>query len=129
MPSGRVALRGHLTVPPDARGLVLFVHGSGSSRHSPRNRFVAERLRHYGLATLLFDLLSSEEEQVDRSTSHFRLDINLQAGRVEDSAAWAASREEFRRMKIGCFGASIGAPARSGRAPPLRRTRDVGPRS
>jgi len=79
--AGSVTLEGELSIPPDARGLVLFAHGSGSSRHSPRNQFVAGVLQRAGIATLLFDLLTSEEEAEDQITGHLRFDISLLAQR------------------------------------------------
>src|SRR5688500_7594777 len=79
---GRATLKGDLVIPEDARGIVLFAHGSGSSRHSPRNRFVAERLHDAELATLLLDLLTAQEEAVDERTGHLRFDIGLLADRL-----------------------------------------------
>ncbi|MGA9335611.1 MAG: alpha/beta family hydrolase [Rudaea sp.] len=104
---GDVRLDGDLTVPDDARGLVIFAHGSGSSSRSPRNRFVARELNRHGLATLLFDLLT-ETEDVDTAT---RFDIELLACRLGAAVAWAASDEELARLPIGLFGASTGAAA------------------
>ncbi len=85
---GRVVLRGTLGVPEGARGVVLFAHGSGSSRHSPRNQFVARQLREAGLATLLVDLLSEDEEEIDRYTAHLRFDIGLLTRRLEGATDW-----------------------------------------
>src|SRR4051812_2223596 len=82
VPAGCVTLEGDLDVPPKARGVVLFAHGSGSSRHSPRNRFVATKLREWGLATLLIDLLTREEEAMDVRTARWRFDIGLLAERL-----------------------------------------------
>ncbi len=106
-----VRLAGDLAVPAGATGVVLFAHGSGSSRHSPRTRFVAERLRRAGLATLLLDLLTPDEEVVDDRTRALRFDIDLLARRVVGAAAWLARDERTRDLAIGCFGASTGAAA------------------
>jgi pimeloyl-ACP methyl ester carboxylesterase len=104
---GSRALPGELIVPPDAAGLVLFVHGSGSSRHSPRNQFVARVLNEHRLATLLFDLLTpSEADDVERV-----FDIELLAGRVEEALAWVDERPDLADLPIGLFGASTGAAA------------------
>lgn len=105
--AGSVRLAGHLTVPPGATGLVVFAHGSGSSRHSPRNRFVAEVLNEAGLGTLLFDLLTVDEE-ADRSNV---FDIELLAGRLVGVTDWLAARPAARQARIGYFGASTGAAA------------------
>src|SRR5215475_16102405 len=86
--SGPVALQGDLTVPGSSRGIVLFAHGSGSSRHSPRNRFVAGVLQEGGLATLLIDLLTPDEEQIDMQTAHLRFDIAMLAERLAGAAEW-----------------------------------------
>lgn len=104
---GGVTLAGHLDVPPHASGLVVFAHGSGSSRHSPRNRFVAHVLEQAGLATLLFDLLTPAEE----STRANVFDIDLLAGRLGAVAAWAAAQPGLATLHIGYFGASTGAAA------------------
>jgi dienelactone hydrolase len=104
-------LEGTLTVPAAALGIVLFAHGSGSSRHSPRNRFVARRLNHAGLVTLLLDLLTPEEEAVDSRTAHLRFDINLLAERLVAATDWLASQATTRDLPIGYFGASTGAGA------------------
>ena len=88
IPARGAKLEGNLTVPDAARGIVLFAHGSGSSRHSPRNRFVAQTLNHAGLATLLFDLLTREEEAVDIRTAHLRFDIGLLAERLGSATDW-----------------------------------------
>jgi len=109
IPAGRVELAGSLILPPEARAVVLFAHGSGSSRHSPRNRFVASTLSDGGLGTLLFDLLTEEEEEVDARTAHLRFDIDLLAERLVHGTDWmAASRPELR---VGYFGSSTGAAA------------------
>lgn len=105
------ALPGTLTIPPDARGLVVFAHGSGSSRLSPRNRRVARALEARGLATLLFDLLTAEEERQDAIDAHLRFDIPLLARRLVETIDWARRDARTRRLAIGCFGASTGAAA------------------
>ncbi len=104
-------LAGTLHVPAGAQGLVLFVHGSGSSRFSSRNRFVARVLQDARLGTLLFDLLSAEEERIDRYTAELRFDIGLLTDRVIEVTAWLRADEETRDLKIGYFGASTGAAA------------------
>jgi dienelactone hydrolase len=109
--AGRVTLEGTLAIPPDARGVVLFAHGSGSSRHSPRNRFVAEALREGGLATLLVDLLTTEEEAVDIRTRHLRFDIGLLAERLVGAIDWLGEQAETRELGVGLFGASTGGGA------------------
>jgi len=111
VPAGRVALEGDLTLPAGARGLVLFAHGSGSSRHSPRNRYVAQVLNDGALATLLVDLLTEQEEVIDTQTRHLRFDITLLAERVVDAVDWLQSHPDTRDLAIGCFGASTGAAA------------------
>jgi putative phosphoribosyl transferase len=105
--AGRVRLAGHLTVPEQAAGVVVFAHGSGSSRHSPRNRFVASVLYDAGLATLLFDLLTDEEE-LDRANV---FDVQLLARRLVDVTAWARVQPEIAGLRVGFFGASTGAGA------------------
>jgi putative phosphoribosyl transferase len=100
-----------LSVPPATHGLVIFAHGSGSSRHSPRNRFVAESLNARGVATLLLDLLSDDEEELDRRTSALRFDIALLARRVDLATEWAREQPELQTMRVGYFGASTGAGA------------------
>jgi putative phosphoribosyl transferase len=107
----RMTVDGDLGVPADASGLVVFAHGSGSGRHSPRNRAVAAGLRERGLGTLLMDLLTPEEEAADLRTAHLRFDIGLLAGRLEAAAAWLASQEDTRGLGLGYFGASTGAAA------------------
>jgi putative phosphoribosyl transferase len=106
-----VELDGDLTVPKGASGIVLFAHGSGSSRHSPRNRFVAEQLRKVGLATLLMDLLTQEEEAVDRYSGHLRFDITLLAERLVAATDWLAQDSRTAALAVGYFGASTGAGA------------------
>jgi putative phosphoribosyl transferase len=104
-------LEGTLTVPAAAFGVVLFAHGSGSSRHSPRNRFVAGELRRASLATLLTDLLTAEEDEVDRQTAELRFDIGLLAGRVGLATDWLVGDDATGGLPIGLFGASTGAAA------------------
>ena len=104
-------LDGDLGSPSGARGVVLFAHGSGSSRHSPRNRYVARVLQEAKLATLLMDLLTPEEERVDQRTAHLRFDIQLLADRLTMAVDWLAQEAETRALPIGCFGASTGAAA------------------
>jgi dienelactone hydrolase len=105
------ALPGDLVVPSDAIGLVAFAHGSGSSRKSPRNRYVAGVLQGGGLATLLFDLLTPDEEAVDRYTRELRFDIDLLAGRLVGATDWLARQPDLVRLPLGYFGASTGAAA------------------
>jgi putative phosphoribosyl transferase len=109
--TGIVTLDGILNVPAHADGIVLFAHGSGSSRHSPRNRFVASVLASHGMGTLLFDLLTREEEVVDEVTRELRFNIPLLAGRLVGATRWVRGYEETRRLPIGYFGASTGAAA------------------
>jgi dienelactone hydrolase len=109
--AGSVTLQGDLTRPNGARGVVLFAHGSGSSRHSPRNRFVAESLNAAGLATLLLDLLTADEEAIDAYSGHYRFDIGLLAGRLVGAADWLGREAETAGLPVGCFGASTGAAA------------------
>jgi dienelactone hydrolase len=109
--AGLATLDGDLAIPPQPRGVALFAHGSGSSRHSPRNRFVAGFLNEGGLATLLLDLLTPGEEQVDLRTRELRFDIGLLTGRLIGAAEWLAGDPETRDLKIGYFGASTGAAA------------------
>jgi len=109
--AGNATLEGILNIPENAQGIVLFAHGSGSSRHSPRNRFVAEELQARGLATLLFDLLTSEEEIADRKTAELRFNILLLAKRLIEVTRWIAQNPQTRNLTIGYFGASTGAAA------------------
>ncbi|HKG90592.1 MAG TPA: alpha/beta fold hydrolase [Gemmatimonadaceae bacterium] len=109
---GGVTLDGDLTLPAgDARGVVAFAHGSGSSRHSSRNRYVAGVLVEAGLATLLMDLLTREEEREDEWTRHLRFDIGLLAGRLVAATAWLAEQPETASLRVGYFGASTGGGA------------------
>ncbi len=109
--SGGVELEGTLSLPASATGLVIFAHGSGSGRFSPRNRFVAERLNEAGLATLLIDLLTRSEGEYDEWTARLRFDIPLLAGRVVGAVDWAAQQSLTQRLPFGLFGASTGAAA------------------
>ena len=107
----KAVLAGTLTLPERARGLVLFAHGSGSSRHSPRNRYVAGVLNEAGLGTLLFDLLTADEDMLDRRTRALRFDIPLLAERLEGATRWTVTQPELRELPLGYFGASTGAAA------------------
>jgi putative phosphoribosyl transferase len=111
IPVGSATLEGDLVLLAAARGVVLFAHGSGSSRLSPRNRRVAAALQEAGFATLLFDLLTADEEAVDVHTAHLRFDIGLLAGRLVGATDWLESQRETRDLAIGYFGASTGAAA------------------
>jgi dienelactone hydrolase len=111
IPIPRTKLEGDLSLPHTAAGIVVFAHGSGSSRNSPRNRYVAEVLQEAGLATLLFDLLTSAEEQIDACTAHLRFDIPLLAARLEAATDWLQAQEETRDLLAGYFGASTGGAA------------------
>jgi dienelactone hydrolase len=104
-------LEGTLGIPNGAAGIVLFAHGSGSSRHSPRNRYVAQVLRQAGLATLLMDLLTREEEVEDSETGHLRFDIGFLAERLVAATDWLQETAETRPLAVGYFGASTGAGA------------------
>lgn len=109
--TGDVTLEGNLVIPYSAIGIVLFAHGSGSSRYSPRNRYVAEVLQQAGLATLLLDLLTLEEEEIDLRTRHLRFDIGLLASRLVGATDWLLQNPDTQQLKIGYFGASTGAGA------------------
>ncbi len=109
--AGPVVLDGNLVVPADARGVVLFAHGSGSSRHSSRNRFVAKALQEGGLGTLLIDLLTPQEEAVDLRTRHLRFDIDMLAERLVGAKEWLRLQPESQDLKVGYFGASTGGGA------------------
>jgi dienelactone hydrolase len=111
VPAGPVTLEGDLTVPEGTQGVVLFAHGSGSSRHSPRNRRVAQLLNEARLATLLVDLLTPDEEVAERRTGHLRFDIGLLAERLVEAADWLGRQPDTRDLALGCFGASTGAAA------------------
>ena len=106
-----VVLHGDLTLPPEVRGLVIFAHGSGSSRHSPRNRCVAGVINRAGLGTLLIDLLTEDEERVDEMTRELRFDIGLLGRRVARVVQWAGEHEELSELPVGLFGSSTGAAA------------------
>jgi putative phosphoribosyl transferase len=109
--AGPVTLEGTWTLPEGATGAVLFAHGSGSSRHSPRNRYVAGVLQQAGLATLLLDLLTTDEEAVDQYTAHLRFDIDLLAERLAGATRWLKNSPETAHLSVGYFGASTGAGA------------------
>ena len=109
--SARLQLDGTLGIPAHAHGLVLFAHGSGSSRHSPRNRRVADTLQRAAVATLLFDLLTKDEERDDERTGHLRFDIDLLASRLRVATDWARQYERTAALRIGYFGSSTGAGA------------------
>ena len=106
-----VVLDADVTVPEHARGVVVFAHGSGSSRHSPRNRYVAEELQAAGLGTVLADLFTEQEERLDARTRELRFDINLLAGRVIALTDWVSGYEQAAGLPVGLFGASTGAAA------------------
>jgi putative phosphoribosyl transferase len=109
--AGGITIDGDLVVPEACRGIVVFAHGTGSGRHSPRNRAVAEHLQRHELATLLLDLLTVGEEQVDLRTRHLRFDIELLAHRLAATATWLLDQPELAALPIGYFGASTGAAA------------------
>jgi dienelactone hydrolase len=109
--SGEITLEANLSVPHYAKGIVIFAHGSGSSRYSPRNRYVAKTLQNGGLATLLFDLLTIQEEDEEKWTRHLRFNIPLLADRLMTTTEWIKTYPETRNLKIGYFGASTGASA------------------
>ncbi len=109
--TGGVTLEADLCVPEPARGTVLFAHGSGSSRHSPRNRMVAARLRESGFATVLADLLTLTEERYDEESGALRFDIGLLAGRLTGVVDWLGTLASTRELPVGLFGASTGAAA------------------
>jgi dienelactone hydrolase len=109
--AGPVTLEGSLGIPNSAGGVVLFAHGSGSGRHSPRNRYVARVLREANLATLLIDLLTEDEEEVDLRTTRLRFDIGLLARRLVGATDWLVQNPDTEQLRIGYFGASTGAGA------------------
>jgi dienelactone hydrolase len=111
IPLADATLGGELIIPEGAAGLVIFAHGSGSSRHSPRNQNVARTLRGVGLGTLLFDLLTSDEEEAEACTRHLRFDIPFLADRLVAVTKWVGEQPECRDLKVGYFGASTGAAA------------------
>jgi putative phosphoribosyl transferase len=107
----KATLEGDLVLPPHPCGIVLFAHGSGSSRHSPRNRFVAETLQAHGIGTLLMDLLTASEEEIDRRTSLLRFNIRLLSKRLAGATTWTLRQPDLRGLSVGYFGASTGAAA------------------
>jgi putative phosphoribosyl transferase len=111
IPEGGAVIDGDLVVPEPAEGVVVFAHGTGSGRHSARNRFVAGELQRAGLATLLLDLLTGEEEQVDLRTRHLRFDIGLLARRLLAAGRWVRADDALAGLPVGYFGASTGAAA------------------
>jgi dienelactone hydrolase len=111
IPVGRITLNADLFVPVDARGIILFAHGSGSSRHSHRNQFVARVLQQSDFATLLMDLLTTEEEHLDNQTRELRFDIGMLAERLTAAVKWTAEQAKLKGLPIGLFGASTGAAA------------------
>ena len=111
IPAERALLSGNLTIPENVLALVLFAHGSGSSRHSPRNQFVARTLNRASLGTLLFDLLTPEEEALDLYTREHRFNISLLAERLVHATKWTQKQVETRDLRIGYFGSSTGGAA------------------
>jgi dienelactone hydrolase len=111
IPAGEVALGADVVVPESAQGVVLFAHGSGSSRHSPRNRLVAHELERAGVATVLADLLTPDEERLDAQTGQLRFDIGLLSTRVTALVDWATRYQQTAGLRVGLFGASTGAAA------------------
>lgn len=111
IPADDIVLKGNLIVPSGAKGIVLFAHGSGSGRFSPRNQLVAEFLNKNGIATLLMDLLTDEEEAIDMETGHLRFDVEFLADRLIGATKWIKKNTKTKNLKIGYFGASTGAAA------------------
>jgi dienelactone hydrolase len=111
IPAAEATIEGNLSMPPAAKAIVLFAHGSGSSRFSPRNQYVAKVLNNAGFATLLIDLLTAEEEEIDMLTAQFRFDINLLAQRLVAATKWLRKNPATRKLAFGYFGASTGAAA------------------
>jgi putative phosphoribosyl transferase len=111
VPAGKVDLAADLCLPPDAAGLVLFAHGSGSSRHSPRNRGVADVLNRGAIGTVLIDLLTEDEELVDQHTTALRFDIGLRGRRLVAITDWVGEQRNLKKLPLGYFGASTGAAA------------------
>jgi len=111
IPINSIVLEGNLIIPEGAHGIVAFAHGSGSSRHSSRNKYVAWKLQKEGFGTLLFDLLTAEEERIDMVTAHLRFDIDLLANRLVDVTNWLLKNPVTKNLNIGYFGASTGAAA------------------
>ncbi len=108
---GLVQINGDLAVPDSPAGVVVFAHGSGSGRHSPRNRMVAQYLQGRRLATLLIDLLTDDEESIDMRTRQLRFDVEMLAGRLAAAASWCRAQPQLSELQIGYFGASTGAAA------------------
>src|SRR5277367_4358907 len=106
---GSVELKGILHIPEGTKGIVLFAHGSGSGRYSPRNQFVAKKLQEAQIATLLMDLLTADEEVIDERTREFRFDILLLAERLNGTVDWLREQADTKSLQIGYFGASTGA--------------------
>jgi putative phosphoribosyl transferase len=111
VPAGQLAFPGTLVIPEESQGVVVFAHGSGSSRFSPRNRYVAEALQERRLGTLLMDLLTPDEEALDARTAHLRFDIPLLAERVVAAVDWLSEQDDTVDLAVGAFGASTGAAA------------------
>jgi dienelactone hydrolase len=111
IPVDSITLAGELNIPAETEGLVLFAHGSGSSRLSPRNQYVAQVIREAGIGTLLFDLLTLEEEKIDQRTRHLRFDIDLLAWRLVGVTDWVKKQKETGHLRVGYFGASTGGGA------------------
>jgi putative phosphoribosyl transferase len=111
IPAGSVSLHGNLTVPDDSHALVIFAHGSGSSRHSPRNQLIARHLRRGGFGTLLFDMLTPSEEATDSLGNHLRFNMGLLTQRLVSAAHWLAGEDEARHLPIGFFGSNTGGGA------------------
>ena len=111
IPVGRATIEGNLVIPIGARGVVLFAHGSGSGRFSPRNQYVAKVLNEAGIGTLLIDLLTKEEEEIDTATGEFRFDIGLLSQRLEVATEWLKQNPATKSLAIGYYGASTGAAA------------------
>jgi pimeloyl-ACP methyl ester carboxylesterase len=107
----RRMIAANVVVPDGATGAVMFAHGSGSSRHSPRNQIVAEHLQEHGFATILLDLLTAEEEEVDLRTAQWRFDITLLSARLRDACDWTEAHPPLSDLPLGLFGASTGAAA------------------
>lgn len=108
---GRNIIAATLAVPDNAVGVIAFAHGSGSSRHSPRNQMVAEHLQQVGFATVLLDLLTADEDAADQRTAEFRFDISLLASRLGDGCDWVGTQPQLANLRLGLFGASTGAAA------------------
>lgn len=111
IPAGSVRLKGNLAIPQNAGGIVLFAHGSGSTRLSPRNQYVAKLLQEEGLATLLLDLLTPSEQEIDLRSMNIRFDLGLLADRLVSATDWLAENELTSHLRVGYFGASTGAGA------------------